>query len=218
MPTASPDPIRCLVVDDDPGIREFIHAAVDAEPGMVVVAQAANGIEALKVARSRPVDVLLTDIWMPGLDGVSAARRIRAEADRGRRPAPAVVFLITVDQESQLDVAEAVPEAGFVLKDSHPQLIAAAIRSGVGRGGRQPQAAQLPQAAEPDSRLQLLSGRERDVLLSLCRGLSNRQVARSLAVSEATVKTHVRNLLAKLGVRSRTEAVVLVFRSGLPGS
>jgi DNA-binding NarL/FixJ family response regulator len=77
---------------------------------------------------------------------------------------------------------------------------------------------QLPHAAGPDSRLQLLSGRERDVLLSLCQGLTNRQVARSLAVSEATVKTHVRNLLAKLGVRSRTEAVVLVFRSGLPGT
>jgi DNA-binding NarL/FixJ family response regulator len=219
-------PVRLVIADDEPLIREGLHAIFDAAGGIDVVAVAATGEEAVAASRHYHPDVVLADIQMPRLDGLDAARQILAIT-----PAPKVIMLTTFDLDEYLYQAMRAGASGFLVKDTPRDQLVAAVRtvaagdalvsSSVARrlierfvqaGPKQP-GPSLP--ARP-----ALSPREVDVWRALARGLSNAEIAGELFVSEATVKTHVARILAKLHVRDRIQAVIAAYETGLiqPGS
>ena len=223
--------IRLLVVDDQAVIRTGLGVMLDSEPGLVVVAEAANGAEAVEQASRHHPDVVLMDIRMPVLDGVEATRRIVAAGSAG-----AVVVLTTFDDEEYLLESVRAGAFGFLLKDAGPDLLAAAVRT-AHRGDTlidpsmtrtllearlrpPPDAAEWQPDAASAARLATLSPRELDVLAALARGLGNAQIAAELWVSEATVKSHLSSLLTKTGTASRVQAAVFAYESGFvrPGS
>jgi DNA-binding NarL/FixJ family response regulator len=221
-----PPPIKVLVVDDQELVRAGFCVILDTAEGIAVVGEAANGSEAVTQAASCQPDVVLMDIRMPGMDGLEAARLIRqASADP-----PKVVMLTTFDLDDYVYEALRSGASGFLLKDSPRADLLAAVRAAfAGDALLAPSVtrrlieafAQRPaQTSLSPSRLASLTARERDVLLLLGRGLSNAEIATALFVSEATVKTHVGNVLAKLGLRDRVQAVIVAYESGMiiPGS
>jgi len=224
--TAEMAPIRVLVVDDQELVRSGFCVILDAADGITVVGEAANGEAAVSQVAARSPDVVLMDIRMPGMDGLEATRLITG----GPAAAPKVVMLTTFDLDEYVYEALRAGASGFLLKDSPRHDLIAAVRAAaagdallapsVTRRLIEAFARRPPETAPSPSRLASLTARERDVLLMLARGRSNAEIAAGLFVSEATVKTHVGNLLAKLGLRDRVQAVIVAYETGLvvPGS
>ena len=218
--TAGPAPIRVLVVDDQELVRSGFCVILDAADGITVVGEAANGEAAVSQVAARSPDVVLMDIRMPGMDGLEATRLITG----GSRAAPKVVMLTTFDLDEYVYEALRAGASGFLLKDSPRHDLIAAVRAAaagdallapsVTRRLIEVFARRPPETAPSPSRLASVTARERDVLLMLARGHSNAEIAADLFVSEATVKTHVGNLLAKLGLRDRVQAVILAYETG----
>ena len=218
---AAPAPIRVLVVDDQELVRSGFCVILDAADGITVVGEAADGEAAVSQAAAHGPDVVLMDIRMPGMDGLEATRLIT----RDPVAAPKVVMLTTFDLDEYVYEALRAGASGFLLKDSpRADLIAAVRAAAAGNALLAPTVtrrlieafARRPPAAAPSpARLAALTAREREVLLRLARGGSNTEIAAALFVSEATVKTHVGNLLAKLGLRDRVQAVILAYETGI---
>lgn len=215
------EPIRVLVVDDQELVRSGFCVILDAAEGITVVGEAANGEAAVSAAAACEPDVVLMDIRMPGMDGLEAARLITS----GPPVRPKVVMLTTFDLDDYIYQALRAGASGFLLKDSPRHDLIAAIRAAaagdallapsVTRRLIEAFARRPPETAPSPSRLASLTARERDVLLLLARGRSNAEIAAALFVSDATVKTHVGNLLAKLGLRDRVQAVILAYETGM---
>lgn len=222
--------VRVLVVDDQPIARAGIAAMLDAELDIDVAGQSADGEDAVRDALALRPDVVVTDIRMPRLDGISATRRILAELEC------AVVLITTFDDDEYLFDGIAAGASGFLLKDSGPDLLAAAVRSAA-RGDslidpamtraliEQTVASARPEATRsPDPQqlalLDQLSERERVVLQAVARGLSNVDIAAELWVSVPTIKSHISSVLAKTGTRTRVQAAVFAYECGFmtPGA
>jgi len=221
--------ISVLLADDQPLLRRGFRMILEAEPGLTVVAEAGDGEEAADLARRDAPDVVLMDIRMPGTDGIEATRRIIAE-DAGVR----VLVLTTFDLDEYAFGALRAGASGFLLKDVRPAELVAAIRTvaagdavvspRVTRRLLEEYAQVLPlsptQQEQAYPQLSALTEREREVLVAVAHGLSNAEIAASLYVSEATVKSHVGRILAKLELRDRVQVVVLAYETGLirPGT
>jgi DNA-binding NarL/FixJ family response regulator len=219
--TVAGDPISVLVADDQALVRAGFRAILDSQPGIAVVGEAADGRDAIDLARRRRPDVILMDIRMPDVDGLEATRRILADA--GER-AVAVLMLTTFDLNEYVYAALRAGASGFLLKDVLPEDLVAAVRV-VARGDAliaptitkrliEAFARSAPPSTPPPG-LDALTPRELEVLTLIGRGLSNREIAAELVVSEATVKTHVKRVLSKLGARDRVQAVVAAYEAGL---
>ncbi|WP_412538049.1 response regulator transcription factor [Longispora sp. K20-0274] len=212
--------IRVLLADDDVLIRGGLRVLLAAEGDIVVVGEAANGAEAVReAARLRP-DVVLMDIRMPVLDGTSATREIVSWGP----PRPRILALTTFDLDEIVDGALTAGVDGFLLKRATPEEVVAGIRTvaagdalvapSVTRRLLEAYAGRRGPSAADSARAGRLTGREGDVLRALASGQSNAEIARSMYVSLETVKSHIKNLLAKLEVRDRTQAVVWAYRTG----
>ena len=214
--------IRVLLADDQPLLRRGFRMIIEAEGDLTVTAEAGNGAEAVDAARRSPPDVVLMDIRMPGTDGIEATRRITAADTRVR-----VLILTTFDLDEYAFGALRAGASGFLLKDVRPGELVAAIRTvaagdaviapRVTRRLLEEYARVLPLSGltQRYPQLSALTEREREVLVAVARGLSNAEIAASLYVSEATVKSHVGRILAKLGLRDRVQVVVLAYEAGL---
>ncbi|MFK0216559.1 response regulator [Streptomyces vinaceus] len=224
--------LRVLVVDDQFLIRSGLTALLGAAPGIEVVAEAADGEEAVRLAAETRPDVVLMDIRMPGTDGITATERILAEAEAEAeadgagavgQARPKVLVLTTFDSDEYVFRALRVGASGFLLKDTPPDRLLAAISTvHAGEMLFSPRALQGiisayagPVARAPHPGLAALTPREREVLGLVGAGLSNADIAGRLVLSAATVKTHVHRCMSKLGVSSRAQAVVLAHESGL---
>jgi len=202
--------IRVLVVDDHPVVRHGLRSFLDVQPDITVVGEAADGAACVAAAEELRPDVILLDLRMPDADGLAALRGLREHEN------PARVLVIT----SFTDPAAVAPAvragaAGYVYKDVDPPALAAAIRAvHAGHVLLHPDVAGLL-AAGDGPRAAALTAREREVLIEIGRGRSNREIARALALSEKTVKAHVSAVLAKLGVPDRTQAALHAVRAGL---
>ncbi|GAB1819119.1 response regulator [Herbidospora sp. RD11066] len=208
--------IRIVIADDHELVRSGLGAILDAEPGFSVVGLAADGPAAARSAAAHEADVVLMDVQMPGGDGIDGTRLVL-----GRRPAAKVIVLTTFDLDEYVFGALRAGASAFLLKTSPPKDIAAAIRS-VHAGDllfaptvtrRLVETYVRHPPASPD-RLGGLTDREREVLREVAKGLSNAEIGRVLFLGEATVKTHVTRILAKLGVRDRVQAVVAAYECG----
>jgi DNA-binding NarL/FixJ family response regulator len=216
----SADPIKVVVADDQELVRAGFCVILDTADGITVVGEAATGAEAVAQAERLRPDVVLMDVRMPEMDGLEATRLITATP-----LAPKVVMLTTFDLDDYVYEALRAGASGFLLKDSPRHDLIAAIRAAaagdallapsVTRRLIEAFARRPPEATPSPSQLASLTARERDVLLLLARGRSNAEIAVALFVSEATVKTHVGNVLAKLGLRDRVQAVILAYETGL---
>jgi DNA-binding NarL/FixJ family response regulator len=213
--------IRIVLVDDQELVRTGFRMVLDAQADMTVVGEAADGLAAVEFARTHSADVMVMDARMPRMDGVAATRQIRQAGDR-----PRVLMLTTFDLDEYAFAALKAGASGFLLKDVPPEELLFAIRAvHSGDAVVAPSttrrlidrfAPMLPAGdghAPPE--LAGLTDREREVLILVAQGLSNGELARRLFVSEATVKTHVGRILAKLGLRDRVQAVVYAYENGL---
>jgi len=219
------DPIRILVVDDHAVVREGLRAFLALQDGFEIVGEAVDGEEAIAKAAELEPDVILMDLVMPKLDGVSAMRELRSRGEGGRGSHARVIVLTSFLDEDRLLPALEAGAAGYLLKNSQPAELARAVRAAhAGEAIIDPTAAaRLVDALSDQDRrrpaaagaLDQLTGRERDVLALIARGRSNKRIALELGISEKTVKTHVGHLLAKLGVDDRTQAAVLAVEQGL---
>ena len=218
--------IRVLIVDDQALVRDGLAAILEAEEDIEVVGAVADGSHVLAAARSAVPDVVLMDIRMPGVDGLTATRELLAHGPDGVR----VLMLTTFDLDEYLYEAMKSGASGFLLKDTPRLQLLAAIRAAhAGDAALSPALVQrlvedfvrrpAPGTALPDA-LRTLTDRETEVLRLLARGLSNAELAAELFLSEATVRTHIAHIFEKLGLRDRVQAVVLAYESGLvtPGS
>jgi DNA-binding NarL/FixJ family response regulator len=214
-------PIRIVLVDDQELVRTGFRMVLEAQPDMHVVGEAADGLAAIDLAARLHADVMVMDARMPRLDGVEATRRIMLAGER-----PRVLMLTTFDLDEYAFAALKAGASGFLLKDVPPDELLFAIRA-VHSGDSVvapsttrrliDQFAALLPSAEPETPAELsdLTDREREVLLHVAQGCSNQEIAHLLFVSEATVKTHVGRVLAKLGLRDRVQAVVYAYEHGL---
>jgi NarL family two-component system response regulator LiaR len=216
------DPIRILLVDDHAVVREGLRAFLALQDGFEIVGEAADGEEALALATELEPDVILMDLVMPKLDGVSAMRELR---QRGSRAARAKVIVLTsfLDDDRLLPALEA-GAAGYLLKNSQPAELARAIRAAqAGEAIIDPTAAARLVSALSRSDpgrpkatpFEQLTAREREVLALIAQGRANKRIALELGISEKTVKNHVGHVLAKLGVTDRTQAAVLAVQEDL---
>jgi DNA-binding NarL/FixJ family response regulator len=211
--------VSVLIADDQALVRGGFRAILEGQGDLAVVGEAGDGLAAVDLARRRRPDVVLMDIRMPGVDGLEAARRVLAfEAP------PAVLMLTTFDVDEYVYDALRAGASGFLLKDVLPEHLIEAVRVvAAGDALIAPSitkrlierfAAVAPPATRPDGRDEL-TPRELEVLGLVARGLSNAEIAEQLVLSGDTVKTHVKRVLAKLGLRDRVQAVVLAYESGL---
>jgi DNA-binding NarL/FixJ family response regulator len=213
--------IRVVLVDDEELVRTGLAMVLDAAPDMQVVGQAGDGADALDVVATTPCDVVLMDVRMPRLDGIEATRRIRARHPDG----PRVVVLTTFDLDEHAYPALKAGAAGFLLKEASAEDVLSAVRSvHVGDAVLAPSltrrllarvTADLPGPRSGPDPLARLTDREREVLVEIATGDTNAEIAARMFLSEATVKTHVAHVLAKLGLRDRVQAVVLAYETGL---
>ena len=213
--------IRVAVVDDQALVRGGFAMVLGHEEDIDVVAEAGTGLDAIEVARAHRPDVILMDIRMPDLDGLEATSRILAEADWDVR----VLILTTFDPDEYVYRALRAGASGFVLKDIAPHELVAAVRTVADGGallapsitrrliGRFAERLAVDTAAS--GRLERLTERERDVVAAIARGSSNAEISKELFIGAATVKSHVSNILAKLGLRDRAQVVVFAYESGL---
>jgi len=213
--------IRLLVADDESLMRSGIVMMLSAEPDLSVVAQAANGQEAIDAAAATTPDVALLDVRMPVVDGVAAARAIAGSGLITR-----VLMLTTFDDEDDVHAALRAGAAGFVLKHAAPaELVMAVRRVASGEGWLDPaivprlvqHVTALPDVGVRPPSLDPLTDREVDVLRLIAEGLSNAEIAGVLFLSVGTVKVHVSRVLTKLGLHDRTQAAVVAHRHGLTG-
>jgi len=212
------DDIRVLIVDDQALVRMGFRMLLDAEPGITVVGEAADGAEGIRLATSTKPDVILMDVRMPGLDGIAAT----AEALRVS-PASRVIILTTFDLDEYAFGGLRAGASGFLLKDTRPAELLAAVRAvATGEAAISTRVtrrmldlfgARLPEAGA--SALDTLTPREREILLAISEGLSNGEIGEQFVLSESTVKTHVGRVLLKLGLRDRVQAVIFAFEHGL---
>ncbi|QKW22447.1 response regulator transcription factor [Kitasatospora sp. NA04385] len=235
----SAGPLRIVVADDHPVIRSAFAALLDSQPDFTVVRTAADGTEAVRACREERPDLVLMDIRMPGTDGIEATRQLTAD---GPNP-PRVLILTTFDLDEYVYEALRAGASGFLLKEVTAERLFEAVRvvaagdallaPGVTRrliaefAAMPPRDAPAPGAGsaaapapEPEphpaaERLRTLTPRETEVLRLVAEGLSNPELAARLTVTEETVKTHVSRILAKLGLRDRTQAVVTAYETGL---
>ncbi|MFI6901005.1 response regulator [Nonomuraea sp. NPDC050394] len=206
--------IRVMLVDDQQLLRTGFRMVLSAQPDIEVVAEAGNGAQALEILRHTEVDVVLMDVRMPTMDGVEATARING---------PKVLMLTTFDLDEYAFAALKAGAAGFLLKDVPPADLVTAIRQvHAGDAAMAPStlrrvldrfAAHLPSGEA--AAVKELTPREHEVLLMVGRGLSNLEIAARLDVAEATVKTHLGRILAKLGLRDRAQVVVYAYEAGL---
>ncbi|MDG6103239.1 response regulator transcription factor [Dactylosporangium aurantiacum] len=213
--------VRVLVADDQALIRAGLVALLRAAPGLEVAGEAADGAEAVALAAATAPDIVLMDIRMPVLDGIAATRRILAAPGEQH---PRVVVLTTFDLDEYVYAALAGGASGFLLKDTPPQRIISAVHTVAGGDiliapritHRLIETYAMHHRRAPDgARLDELTARETEVLCLVGNGLSNSEIAQRLVLSEATVKTHVKRLMAKLRLSSRAQAVVVAYESGL---
>jgi DNA-binding NarL/FixJ family response regulator len=204
--------IRVLIVDDHEVVRRGLRTFLDLQDDIEVIGEAADGEQCVGLAAELGPDVILLDLKMPGGDGVTALRRLRARGDRAR----ALVVTSFTDIPLVLPAIRA-GASGCVSKDIDPQALAGAIRAvHAGHVLLPPDlATALLRSDERVDRLGQLTAREREVLGEIARGRSNREIARSLVLAEKTVKTHVSNILTKLDVADRTQAALYAVRHGL---
>jgi DNA-binding NarL/FixJ family response regulator len=214
--------IRVLLVDDQALVRAGFRALLDAQPGIEVVGEAADGEQAVRMAIEQRPDVVLMDIRMPGVDGLAATRRIAAD---DRLAEVKVIILTTFDLDEYVFEALTVGASGFLVKDTEPVDLINAVR--VVAGGEallspsvtrrliERFASSARQPAKPPQRMEALTEREREVMALVGNGLSNDEIAERLVVSPATAKTHVSRAMVKLGARDRAQLVVLAYESGL---
>ena len=215
--------VRVLLVDDQALLWAGFRMVLEAHDGITVVGEAGDGAEAIRQAARLSPDVVLMDVRMPGTDGIEATRVISE-----RQPASRVLVLTTFDLDEHAFAALRAGASGFLLKDVPPTELISAIRSvAVGDAVVAPRvtrrllesfADRLPGAGSepgPDQRLERLTEREREVLGELAQGLTNLEIANRLYLSEATVKTHVGRILAKLNLRDRVQAVIFAYETRL---
>jgi DNA-binding NarL/FixJ family response regulator len=213
-----PEKIRVLVADDQTLVRTGFRVILQAEGDIEVVAEADTGVEAVRQAGLARPDVVLMDIRMPEMDGLTATEEILRQPDP-----PTIVVLTTFDQNEYVYRALRAGAAGFLLKDAPASRLIAAVRAAAtGDSLIEPSitrrlveqfAAPAPPTGPPRE-LAALTERERDVLRLIAQGFSNAEIAAELVVAETTVKTHVARILTKLGVRDRVQAVVVAYRTG----
>ncbi|HEY5197478.1 MAG TPA: response regulator transcription factor [Solirubrobacteraceae bacterium] len=210
-------PLRVVIADDQPMMRAGFRAVLEAAGDIFVVAEAANGAEAVRLAGEHSPDVILMDIRMPVMDGIEATRRL---------PRDRVLILTTFGLDEYIIDALRAGASGFLLKDAPTAEVVAAVRA-VAAGDAVLSATVTRQLLDQVGRrlpaavsrvpadLAALTDREREVLRLLAAGLSNSEIAAALVVSDATVKTHVSHLLGKLGLRDRVQAVIYAYETGL---
>ena len=204
--------IRVLIVDDHSVVREGLRMFLVRDPDLEVVGEAADGAEALEQARQMRPDVVIMDLLMPVMDGIAATRVIRREL-----PETEVLALTSVLESASVVEALRAGAIGYLLKDTQASELRKAIKAAAaGQVQLSPQASayllsviRIPERPEP------LTPREMDVLRLLAQGQSNKEIARALHLVEETIKSHVRHILAKLGVQSRTQAVLAAIRLGI---
>jgi two-component system NarL family response regulator len=202
------EPIKVMIIDDHPIVREGLKAMIDRRPDMTVVGEAENGREALERFLSLRPDVALVDLRMPEVDGLEAITNIIQEVPTAR-----LIVLTTFDEDENIYRALRAGAKAYLLKDVPRQELIDCIRA-VSEGRTLIPPAIAAKLAEHVS-TSPLTGREMDVLRLVAAGHANKQIAVALQISEATVKTHINNLLVKLGAASRTEAVTIGLRRGL---
>ncbi|WP_311213434.1 MULTISPECIES: response regulator transcription factor [unclassified Arthrobacter] len=233
-----PAPIRVALVDDQQLVRSGFGMLINSQPDLEVVAEAGNGIEAVQALSATAADVVLMDVRMPGMDGIEATRRIleqaAAQPSGSQRAEIKIVVLTTFDLDEYALAAIQAGASGFLLKDAPPEELLEAIRT-VYRGDAviAPSTTrrlldhvapllrtQTPEQTEHADAVERLTTREREVFQLIAQGQSNPEIAAGLFLSEATVKTHVGHILAKLGARDRVQVVVIAYETGVvaPGS
>jgi DNA-binding NarL/FixJ family response regulator len=211
---------RVLIVDDDDLMRAGLVELLTVDPAIQIAGQAATGREAVEQARRVAPDVVLMDVRMPDLDGIAATRQLARAVPKVR-----VLILTTFEQDDYIFGALRAGASGFLLKRTRPEELLAAVhtiaagdsllspsvtRRVIDRMAQQP----TPELAD-QAKLDALTPREREVLERVARGLSNREIAAALAVEESTVRTHVKRVLMKLGLRDRVQAVIFAYETGL---
>ena len=217
-------PIKVALVDDQALFRTGIRMLVSSQPDLRFVGEAANGVEGIAIAASAKPDVILMDIRMPIMDGIQSTEAILKAADDRGGTRPKIIVLTTFDLDEAATRAIRGGASGFLLKDTDPEFLLAAIRT-VYAGTSVIAAAATRELFEhfdsgsstqaPPEEFSTLTSRERDIFLLAARGLSNSEIARGEFLSEATVKTHISRILAKLGLRDRVQLVVFAFEHGL---
>ncbi|GAB5077291.1 response regulator transcription factor [Arthrobacter sp. AD-310] len=233
MERSATEPIRVALVDDQQLVRSGFSMLINSQPDLDVVVEAGNGLEALQALGAAAADVVLMDVRMPGMDGIEATRQLMeraASAPAGSvRAGLRIVVLTTFDLDEYALAAIQAGASGFLLKDAPPEELLDAIRT-VHRGDAviapsttrrlldhvapllRTQGNERPEHHEAVARL---TAREREVFTLMAQGRSNPEIAAGLFVSEATVKTHVGHILAKLGARDRVQAVVIAYETGV---
>ena len=213
--------IRVLLADDQTSVRAGFRLLIDSTDDMHVVAEAADGKTAIEAARATSPDVVLMDIRMPGMDGIEATRRI---ADDPALTGAHVLILTTFEHDEYIFGALRAGAGGFLLKDADPDDLLDAIRivaSGEGLLGPGltrrviKEFAAQPVASEPSRELDILSDREREVLMQIAAGLTNEEIAGALHLSPATAKTYVHRIMTKLQARDRVQLVIIAYDRGL---
>jgi DNA-binding NarL/FixJ family response regulator len=228
--TSAQSRVRVLIADDQALVRAGFRMILEAQPDFDVIGEAPDGEIAVRLALRHRPDVVLMDIRMPGLDGLEATRRLMSpEAQPIPAPRPRIIILTTFDLDEYVYAALQAGACGFLLKDVSPEHLVGAVRTVAGgdallapsitrrlveRFARPAAAASV--GADPDlAGLASLTSRETEVLGLLARGMSNAEIAGALVVSEATIKSHVAAILAKLGLHNRAQAVVIAYESGV---
>ena len=210
--------VRVVLVDDEAMVRVGLRMVLSSEPDIEVVGEAEDGEKAVAVVAETEPDVVLMDIRMPHVDGIEGSRRV-LEAHPGVR----VVVLTTFDEDDYVEAALRIGVSGFLLKVAPPERLVEAVRAVAAGGGLLDPGvtvrviesfAASPVRARRSEVLDRLTERERDVLRLIGRGMSNAEIAAELYLGETTVKTHVSNVLAKLGLRDRVQAVVAAYETG----
>jgi DNA-binding NarL/FixJ family response regulator len=220
--TEAENDIRILLVDDQSLVRMGLRMVLDAEPGLRVIEEAGDGIEAVRIAKLERPDVVLMDVRMPRLDGIAATEAIVAD-----NPGVRVIVLTTFDLDEYAFGGLRAGASGFLLKDARPEELVAAIRAvAAGEAAVSPRVTRrmlelfgqkLP-AGETEGDVdpvESLTPREREILLTITEGLSNSEIGERFFLSESTVKTHVGRVLAKIGARDRVHAVIFAYEHGI---
>jgi NarL family two-component system response regulator LiaR len=212
----NPQSIRVLVADDHAIVRKGICALLGTDPRIGVVAEAQDGAEAVSAALEWQPDVILMDLLMPRMDGLEAIRRIKAGWPQAR-----ILVLSSFSGDDRVFAAFQAGALGYLLKDSGPDELLEAIYATMrGESYLHPAIAralmqEISQPSEPDAGADSLTARERQVLLLIARGQSNREISETLSISEATVRSHVSRVLSKLKLSGRTQAALYALRKGL---
>lgn len=211
--------IRAMLVDDNADTRTGFAMMLGAEPDITVIAEAADGLEAINSAAAAHPDVILMDVRMPRMDGIEATRQIT-----GNYPAARVLILTTYDLDEYAFDGLAAGASGFLLKDATPEQLAAAVRAvhqgdavvtpRITRRMLERAELQIHPDAKPGQGLEVLTAREREIARAITEGLTNTEIAARFFLSEGTVKTHINRILRKLNARDRVEIVILGHRAG----